>query len=115
MYKGYKIDDPEKKKTFAVKQIKQPDNTKLDGHTEEYHMLKGLNHPNIVKVVELFVNDVKGIVHIILEYVDGKEMQEHVAEKGPFSEEEARHIFKQVMEAIAYLHAEGICHRDIKP
>ena len=57
-----------------MKKINETDKTKLEGHSEEFHILHALKHKNIVKEIELFVNEVKGIVYIVLEYVSGAEM-----------------------------------------
>lgn len=45
----------------------------------------------------------------------GGELFDKIIEKGTFSEEEARQVFKQMMLALNYCHSQGVAHRDLKP
>ena len=71
-----------------------------------------LNHPGITKLVDAFGDDQN--VYIILELCDGGDMSEVVKDHGGLSEDDAKYYFKQIMEAVAYLHKAGVAHRDIK-
>lgn len=53
-------------------------------------------------------------VAILMEYLQGGELLEHLQAKGKLTEEEARNIFIQILNAISYCHKEKIIHRDLK-
>lgn len=55
------------------------------------------------------------VQYIALEYLGQGEIFDYVAQTGRFSEEEARYYFKQLIEAVEYIHENGYSHRDIKP
>jgi hypothetical protein len=81
-------------------------------HREAKAMAK-LNHPNIVTIYDFEVID--DMHFIIMEYVDGKNVDEIIREKGPFSVQDTAMISRQLLSALGYAHRNGIIHRDIKP
>ena len=73
-----------------------------------------LDHPNIVKLLDY--KESKEGLFLIMEYVDGKQLDEHIKKvTGPIPEKELIALFAQVLDAIGYAHEEGLVHRDIKP
>ena len=73
-----------------------------------------LNHPNIVKVYDVSVND--HLQYIVMEYVDGMTLREYLNERGgKLSSRETVHFISQILKALEHAHANGIVHRDIKP
>lgn len=78
---------------------------------EEVRVLKFLNHPGIVKIVEYFNKRSK--FYIVLEYVKGVELLK-LAFKGMIAEETLKHIMVQLLNIIDYIHSVGVIHRDIK-
>ena len=77
-------------------------------------MLSSLNHPNIVKFLNYVEND-QGIF-LIMEYVDGMTLEDHINKKsGLIVEERAYPMFRQILDAFSYAHKHQIVHRDIKP
>lgn len=75
--------------------------------------LKKADHPNIVKILEIFKDDKS--LYIVMEYVEGKELFEFVVERTKIEETDSSNITKQLLKTIKYLNSLGICHRDIKP
>jgi calcium-dependent protein kinase len=71
-------------------------------------ILKGLDHPNIVRALETF--DIHGRLYIVMELCGGRDLYS----RDPYTEDEARRIMVQLCQAIAYLHLKGIVHRDLK-
>jgi calcium-dependent protein kinase len=71
-------------------------------------ILKTLDHPNIVRAFETF--DYHGRLYIVMELCSGKDLYS----RDPYTEAEAKRIITSLLEAITYLHAKGIVHRDLK-
>jgi len=61
---------------LAVKKIRESDEEKIRAHEKEFEILRGLNHPNIVKAERLFVDRMRGEIFIVMERVAGKEVLE---------------------------------------
>lgn len=73
-----------------------------------------LNHPNIVKVYDVSVND--DLQYIVMEYVDGMTLREYLNERGgKLTSRETVHFISQILKALEHAHANGVVHRDIKP
>lgn len=73
-----------------------------------------LNHPNIVKVYDVSVND--RLQYIVMEYVDGMTLREYLNERGgKLTSRETVHFISQILEALEHAHQNGVVHRDIKP
>lgn len=77
-----------------------------------------LDHPNVVKIIDyvLIPDKTNGKHHIVMEYLDGKTLEDMLLEDGMFfSEHEALDIVKQILEGLKAIHSqEGTVHRDIK-
>ena len=71
-----------------------------------------LDHPNIVPIYEIGQHE--GQHYFSMAYVGGESLAHKVA-AGPLPPRQAAQIMKQVAEAVAYAHVEGVVHRDLKP
>lgn len=80
----------------------------------EIQVMKMLDHTNIVKMYEAIKSPKQ--VHIVQEYFPGFSlgnfMKSRISKRLP--ESEARIVFKQLLDAIDYMHGLNVCHRDIK-
>lgn len=72
-----------------------------------------LNHPNIVKVLNVGADH--GFPYMVNEFVNGKSLKEILQIRGKFSFLEACDIMYQLSSAVFYAHQHGVIHRDIKP
>ena len=79
----------------------------------EIELLKQLDHPNIVKIFEFFV-EYDGY-YLITEYLQGGELFDAIKKNGSFFEPIAANIMYQIFSAINYCHSINIIHRDLKP
>lgn len=72
-----------------------------------------LSHSNIVNIYD--VGEENDILYMAMEYVDGLTLKEYILEYGPLPVEKSIDIMKQLTDAIAHAHMNGLIHRDIKP
>jgi len=74
-----------------------------------------LNHPSIVTVHDIGQDEPSGMSFIAMEYVEGQNLKEVLAQGRPLSFEQAADVCAQVAEGLDFAHAKGIVHRDVKP
>jgi calcium-dependent protein kinase len=79
----------------------------------EVKILKKLDHPNIIKLYEYFIEE--KFIMIVMEYVGGGDLFERIMAETRLSEYTAAEIFKQILSAVHYLHLNNYVHRDLKP
>jgi len=72
-----------------------------------------LNHANIVQAFD--VGEAGGYHYFVMEYVDGKTVQDHLDAKGRYPEKQALDIIIQIADALVHAHSRGLVHRDVKP
>ena len=72
-----------------------------------------LSHPNIVPIYAVDERD--GLVYFVMALVQGGSVGDRLRKSGALSVAEARRILREVADALAYAHANGVVHRDIKP
>jgi len=105
----------EDKKKYAIKCIakKQIDKKELALLEREIDIMKKLQHPNIIQLMEVI--DSPDTLYLVIEYAGGGELFDAIVNKGQYSEADAGKIARQILEAIQYVHDHGIAHRDLKP
>ncbi len=79
----------------------------------EAAFMASLDHPNITKVFD-FEDDGTNFA-IVMELLEGKDLNEWVKVKGKYTFEAFKPIFIQILQSFQYAHNKGILHRDIKP
>jgi len=89
----------------------------------EVEILKSISHKNIIWFVEYFEKQVevksngdkKNVFCIVLEFAQKGELFHYLSSCGAFPESITRYYFHQLIDAVEYLHNEGISHWDLKP
>lgn len=103
--------------SYAVKSIEKAKIQRLDHLRREVDLLASVDHPSVMRLINCYED--MNYVHIVTEKYSGGELFDKIIDRttdgGCFDEHSAAHIIKSLLEAVAYLHANGIVHRDIKP
>ncbi|EJD53774.1 Pkinase-domain-containing protein [Auricularia subglabra TFB-10046 SS5] len=93
---------------------KRPRATERANILKEVQIMRGTNHPSIVKLLSFSESD--EYYFLVLELMEGGELFHQIVKLTYFSEQLSRHVILQVAHGIRYLHEErGVVHRDIKP
>jgi hypothetical protein len=79
----------------------------------EAMLLRRFQSPRIVRGIDHGFE--RGSHFMIMEFVEGQSLGQALSELGAFPVRDAIRITRQVAEALAYLHAQGYLHRDVKP
>jgi hypothetical protein len=80
----------------------------------ESRLASALSHPNAVTLHE-FGQLPSGELFLVMEFVEGRTLERHLADDGRFPEERAVAIAMQLLDALEEAHGHGIVHRDLKP
>jgi serine/threonine protein kinase len=83
----------------------------FDRFLQEYEIVAGLNHPNIVRIYDLGIAD--DHAYIAMEHFPAGDLRQRM--KAPVPPETALSYLKQIASALDAIHAVGVLHRDLKP
>ncbi|KAG0367161.1 hypothetical protein BGZ54_004305 [Gamsiella multidivaricata] len=100
---------------YAVKVVKDMDavNVKVALSLErEIGTLMSIDHPNLLRIYKVFSEERRCCV--VMQLAEGGELFDAVKDRGRFSEPLARHVFRQLLNGVKYMHDRGIVHRDLK-
>ncbi|MBW8771868.1 MAG: protein kinase, partial [Gemmatimonadetes bacterium] len=79
----------------------------------EVQVAASLQHPHIVPL--LTAGSAEGLAWYVMPYIEGETLGAKIAREGALPVNEALRILRDVVDALAYSHAHGVVHRDIKP
>jgi calcium-dependent protein kinase len=97
----------------AIKAMNKDQIDDKEALENELAILKSLDHPNIVKLFEVY--EFKNNIYLVTELCEGGELFYHITKTKHLTEAQAAKIMRQIFSAISYLHSKKICHRDLKP
>ena len=102
-------------KIYAIKciEIINFSQEELYNISREQLILHSLNHTGIIKIYDSFQYNNK--FYTVMDYCKGGELNTYLKEKKFLSEKESKNIFKQIYNAVKYIHSQNIIHRDLKP
>lgn len=108
----YLAEDQMIRKQVAIK-VPHKQDSGVEKLLKEPRLLAALDHPNIVKV--LTAEKTAQVFYIVMEFVEGKSLEEHLKKVGRIPFENAIHWFFQLCDALAYAHSKKLIHRDVRP
>uniref|UniRef100_A0A6B2LAP7 Protein kinase domain-containing protein n=1 Tax=Arcella intermedia TaxID=1963864 RepID=A0A6B2LAP7_9EUKA len=106
--------DRESKQKVAIKIVyKEHVSAKPDMLRNEVEILLKIDHPNVIKLIDLF--DTEQRLYLVMELVTGGELFDKIVEREQYSEADAKEVMRQLFDAIEYIHSQDVVHRDLKP
>lgn len=81
--------------------------------TAEIQTLRLADHPNIVRLYEIFEDN--KYIHLVTDLCSGSDLLEIFMSNGIFHEKDLSILLKKMLSAVNHLHSLNICHRDLKP
>ncbi|WP_339186547.1 Stk1 family PASTA domain-containing Ser/Thr kinase [Paenibacillus sp. FSL R5-0490] len=112
----YKAQDLLLNRNVAIKVLRQQfvhDEEFIRRFRREAQSAASLSHPNVVSIYDVGQED--DVHYIVMEYVEGKNLNEIIKERAPLQVDESVRIASQIADALDHAHHNQIIHRDIKP
>jgi len=103
------------RKNVAVKMLRyelSKDESFIKRFNREASQVTDLDHPNIV--ASYAVGQYEEQPYIVMEYIKGKTLKDHLREHGPLTAEESIHVMTQICQGVDHAHQVGLIHRDLK-
>lgn len=105
-------------RTVAVKTLLQEyastDATAVNRFQREARAASAIEHPNVVRALDFGITP-DGTRYIVMEYVEGRPLNEIIAREAPMAPKRVLEIFRQAIAGIAAAHDLKLVHRDLKP
>ncbi|KAI1300553.1 hypothetical protein EDD11_006098 [Mortierella claussenii] len=101
---------------YAVKVVRKNESfsARVEASLErEIDILMSIDQENLLRVCQVF--NEPHFYYLVTELAPDGELFDQIIDKQKFTESETRHIFRQVLEGVKYLHDRGVVHRDLKP
>lgn len=112
----YKARDLETGKTVALKKVRfanmDPESVRF--MAREIHILRRLDHPNVMKLEGLITSRMSGSLYLVFEYMDHDLAGLASSPKIKFTEPQIKCYMQQLLRGLEHCHSRGVLHRDIK-
>jgi len=117
MSRVYLAEDTRLELQVAVKENLQTSRQAQHQFEREAKILARLDHPNLPGVSDHFIDPRSGRQYLVMDYVQGDDLETIIQRSGPLPEATALNWVRQVMDALEYLHRQQppVIHRDVKP
>ena len=111
----YLAEDLKHQRPVAVKVLRSELGAALgpERFLREIAIAARLNHPHILTLIDS--GEADGLLYYVMPYIKGESLRDRLAKQGELPIPEAVRILRDVVDALAYAHGEGLVHRDIKP
>ncbi len=107
--------DTRLERDVAVKIFRPGTADGLERGSAEARMLAGLDHPGLVRVLDMDSGEHHDGAYLVMELVDGPDLRDMLKAGGPLGQEDVRVMALDLARTLQYIHGRGIVHRDIKP
>jgi serine/threonine protein kinase len=114
----FRADDPASKTVVAIKVLRRRWSEKrraIELFEREGKLGMSLNHPNIVKILDVGLDNPTRQYYIVMEFVEGGNLRDLIAIRGKFEPLEALRVLEDAALGLVYAYSLGLTHRDIKP
>ena len=88
-------------------------NDEIFNISRESQFLQSLKHKNIIRIIQSFTYD--NNIYTVMQHAEGGELGTYIKEQKYLEEHEAKLLFKQIVDAVKFIHGRNIVHRDLKP
>lgn len=116
MAKVFLAHDDELDRAVAVKVLDEQlaaDESFRARFSREARVAAALSHPNVLTVFD--VGEADGQPFIVMEYVEGRTLDERLRSEGPLPAHEVERLGRQICAGLEHAHEHGLVHRDLKP
>ena len=116
VFRGRRLDDgrPVAIKVIQANFLQSNWKEALPRFKREVAVTKEFAHPNVVKILDGGLSK-EGNPFLVMELLFGSDLRELVDNEGPLDEQTCIHYARQMASGLAYIHHQGLVHRDIKP
>lgn len=112
--KVMKIEEKASGDVFACKIVNISEDRDTKRLEKEIALMKMLDHPNVIQLQEVWVDDERHSMYLVMEIARGPDLYTDLKTNKFYEENVAAHIFIDALKAVRYIHSKGVVHRDLK-